>query len=189
MRIAIQGIAGCFSEEAALGLHPRAQLIACPDFAALFAALEEGRAQRALLPVENSIAGPIAEAQALLARHRVRVLADHRHPIEQCLLLLPGADPAQVRRVLSHPVALRQCSRFLARAGWQVEPFFDTAASAREIVRRGQPDLAAIASARAAAVYGAQVARRGIADRRQNFTRFFLIAPRRERVLKGRGRR
>ncbi|HVA64596.1 MAG TPA: prephenate dehydratase domain-containing protein [Terriglobales bacterium] len=189
MRIAIQGIAGCFSEEAARTLHPRARMVACPDFAGIFAALEQGRAERGLLPVENSIAGPILESQALLAQHRVRVVADLRHRIELCLLLLPGAHRAGVRRVLSHPVALRQCGRFLEPTGWQIEAFFDTAASAREILRRGQADLAAIAGARAAAVYGAQVAKRAIADRRQNLTRFLLIAPRPRSVLNDRARR
>jgi len=164
-------------------------MVACPDFDGIFAALAEGRAERGLLPVENSIAGPIEEAQALLAQHPVRVVADLRHRIELCLLLLPDAPRAGVRRVLSHPVALRQCGRFLQQAGWLIEPFFDTAASAREIMRRGQSDWAAIAGPRAAAAYGARVAKRGIADHRQSLTRFLLLAPRPEGVLKARARR
>ncbi len=180
MRIAVQGVPGCFSEQAALALRPGAAIIHCPNFAGIFAALDEGRADRGLVPVENTLAGAVVEARAELDRHPVEVEAEHRLQIEMCLLLHPAAQLDQIVRVLSHPVALRQCGRFLAaHPDWQVVSFFDTAGSVEEIMRLGgvgRLDSAAIASAHAGAVYGARIAIRGIGDLKENFTRFFLVA-------------
>jgi len=184
MRIAVQGVRGCFSEQAALRLRPQAEIVGRPSFAGIFAALAQGETELGLVPVENTLAGPIAETQTLLRQHAVEVIDEVRFQIEHCLMLHPASSLERVRQVLSHPVAFQQCGNFLSQhADWLVVPFFDTAGSVQEIMRLGSPELAAIASARAAEVYGATVALRDIGDKRANFTRFFLIAPCSGRVL------
>ncbi|MGH9483484.1 MAG: prephenate dehydratase domain-containing protein [Terriglobales bacterium] len=175
MRVAVQGIAGCFSSAAAAVLAPGAELVECQSFADVFAALRRRRAECAVVPIENSLVGVIAPVQRLLAEHPARRLAEHTLPIEQCLIIPSQVAIAEVRRLLSHPVALAQCSRFLARhPEWQSSTFFDTAGSVLEANRHD--DTAAIAGAAAAAAYGARVVERGIGDREDNATRFLLIA-------------
>jgi prephenate dehydratase len=176
MRIAVQGIAGCFSAAAAAQLAPGSEIVYCPAFDDIFFALERGSADRGLVPVENTIAGEIAATRKLLAQHPVRVLAETRLRIEQCLIALPGAILADIRRVFSHPVALQQCGKFLAHyPHWQVEAYFDTAASVQHIMQQALPTLAAIAGPQAAPTYGAQVLVPGIGDVVDNFTRFVLV--------------
>lgn len=190
MRIAVQGVPGCFSEQAALGYDPLAEIANCDDFAGIFAALEQGRADRGMVPVENTLAGAVDEAQALLRQHAVQVEAEVQLQIELCLMIHPGSGLERIQRVLSHPVALRQCGRFLGEhPGWLVTPFFDTAGSVQEVMRLGEGgslDTAAIAGARAAEVYGASIVARGIGDRKANFTRFFVISLPARRVPEGR---
>lgn len=175
-QVAIQGIAGCFSAAATAVLQPDAELVECASFEDVFAALASGRAQRAVVPVENSLVGTIEPAQRLLATAKVRTLDEYTLPIEQCLIVPVHTALASVRRLISHPVALAQCRQFLARhPEWQPEPYFDTAGSVREANRHH--DTAAIAGALAATTYGARVVERGIGDRTDNATRFLLIAP------------
>lgn len=177
MRIAVQGVAGCFSAAAARQVAPAAELVYCRGFDDVFAALAQGAAERGLVPVENTLAGEITPVQQLLARHPVRVEAETRLRIEPCLISLPGASLTGIRRVFSHAVALRQCGQFLARhPDWQIDSYFDTAASVQLIMQAGQPEQAAIAGPQAAAPYGAAVLVRGIGDVADNFTRFLLIA-------------
>lgn len=176
MPVAIQGIAGCFSAAAAAILQPGAELLACHSFEDVFAALASGRTLRAVVPVENSLVGAIGPVQRLLAASSVRTLGEHTLPIEQCLIVPVHTALAGVRRLISHPVALAQCRRFLARhPEWQAEPFFDTAGSVREA--NLCHDTAAIAGALAATTYGARVVEHGIGDRADNVTRFLLITP------------
>lgn len=178
MTIAVQGIAGCFSEQAALQLRPGAEIVCVHAFADIFALLAAGKVDRGLVPYENTLAGPIGEAQDLLRQQAVRVEDEVRLRIVHCLMLHPASSIERVRRVLSHWAALQQCGLFLAQhPEWQVVPFFDTAGSVEEIMRTGALDAAAIASARSAEVYGARLALRDIGDQSNNFTRFFLIAP------------
>ncbi|HXR98789.1 MAG TPA: prephenate dehydratase domain-containing protein [Terriglobales bacterium] len=184
MRIAIQGIAGSFSEAACHALRPRARVVYCRDFNDLFRSLADHRAQQALVPVENTLAGEIAATRRLLARTPHRVVSEIRLRISLALIVRPDAELAHIRHVLSHPVALLQCRRFLARhPDWRARRFFDTAGSVKEIMRIHNPTRAALASPHAAAVYGAKVARRGVGDKRANFTKFLLIAPIAGRVL------
>lgn len=176
MKVAIQGVAGCFSAAAAAQVEPGAQIVYCPTFEDIFVSIEGGVADRGLVPVENTVAGEIAATRELLARHRVRVAGETRLRIEQCLIGLPGASLAGIRRVFSHPVALRQCGNFLAHhPQWRVEAYFDTAASVQRIMQEARADQAAIAGPTAAAAYGAEVLARDIADVVDNFTRFVLI--------------
>lgn len=194
MTIAVQGIPGCFSEQAALQLHPEAAIAHCATFGDMFTTLLGGRAEAAIVPIENTLAGTVEDTQLLLRQYQsqIEVAGEVELQIELCLMLHPAGTLEQVRQVLSHPVALRQCKKFFAQyPHWRAVPFFDTAGSVEEAVRRGASgefDTAAIASARAASVYGATIAARGIGDQIANFTRFFLVTAPGASVLRKEGR-
>ena len=177
---AYQGVPGAFSEDAALALvGVRAALKPCPTLADVFDALATGRVGRAVVPIENTLAGRVPGCADLMARHGVRVVAERVHHITQALVAPAGVSLGQIRRVLSHPVALAQCTRFLeARPLVTAVAVFDTAGAVAEIVRSRWADAAAIASRRAAGVYGAVVLIDDIQDRPDNYTRFLLIESR-----------
>lgn len=179
-RVAVQGDRGCFSEAAARTyLGDDAVSVHCRSFAEVIAAVESGRAEYAVVPIENSIAGPVTKGRAALEGARVVTMAMVVLPIEQCLLTLPGAPIAGVRRVISHPVALAQCGRFLAQHRAMVaEEVWDTAGAAREVAERGDPAVAAIAGRQAAEAHGLVVAVADIGDRSDNATTFVVTAAR-----------
>lgn len=175
--IAYQGAPGAFSEEAALAFAPGATLLPCASFADVFAALADGRAARAAVPIENTLAGTVRDVARALATRAVRIEAETRVRVSHALVAAPGTALADVRRVLSHPVALRQCERFF-REHPAIEPVaaFDTAGAAAEVVQAGRRDEAALASERAAAMHGGAVLARALEDDPANFTRFLLLA-------------
>ena len=178
LRVAFQGERGAFSEEAAVELlGAQIELVPRPTFEALFASVAEQLADYVVAPIENTLAGPVERVGELLQTNRLHVVAEVRLHIVQHLIGCAGATLADVRRVESHPVALRQCARFLA-AHPQIESIEadDTAASVRRIVARGDPTCAAIASARAARLYGGHILRPHVTDSAENFTRFVLLA-------------
>ncbi|HWG36655.1 MAG TPA: prephenate dehydratase domain-containing protein [Terriglobales bacterium] len=178
MRIAIQGVRGCFSAQAAGDLDASAALVFCRDFASVQQSVLTGAADRGLLPIENTLAGEIPGNRALLAHPQVRVERESLLRIVLCLVVLPAvADVRQVSRVYSHPIAFLQCQRYLSKRGdWVQQPFFDTAGSVEHIMRLGLCEHAAVAGATAAAEYGARVADHGIGDRYDNFTRFAFFS-------------
>jgi prephenate dehydratase len=175
--VGFQGAEGAFSDEAARLLVGNARYRGYETFDDLVAAVDRKEIDYGLLPVENTIFGPIARSYDLLSECRnVRIVEEYVHPVSQCLVGLSGADLTTIARVTSHPVALEQCRRFL-RGLPAVTPVvaYDTAASVAAIVERGDPAHAAIAPAGAAARYGAAVLAAGIQDDAENYTRFFLV--------------
>jgi prephenate dehydratase len=177
-RVAIQGERGAFSHEAALELlGPAAGVVFTPSFDALFEALAGGAAERALVPIENSLHGSIHENYDRLRQGAAHVVGEHVLLVRQCLIARPGTAFDAVRRAASHPVALAQCRRFFAaHPGIQAIVAADTAGSVRLLMAGGLPADAAIASALAAREYGAEVLRAGVEDDPRNFTRFLLLA-------------
>ena len=176
---AYQGMPGAFSEEAArIMLGASASLLPCRTLEDVFAAIADGRAHSAVVPVSNSIAGDVPRCKALIARHTLRVVSEYDLPIAQALLASRGATLSTVRRVFSHPVALAQCGVFLS-AHPALTPIvtFDTAGAVAEVIERGRPDEAAIGSVRAAHVWGATVLVQRIQDRADNRTRFVHVVP------------
>jgi prephenate dehydratase len=174
---AYQGAPGAFSEEAATAvLGATARLLACDRFEEVFDALDAGGARRAVVPVENTLAGPIVAVRALLAARDVRVTGEMRLRIAHALVAPAGATLDTLRRVRSHPVALAQCRGFFARHP-HLTPVedYDTAGAVARVVSAGARDEAAIGSLRAAALYGGTVLASEIQDTRDNFTRFFLV--------------
>lgn len=128
------------------------------------------------MPLRNSIVGPVPDAAELMAQHKVRVRAEHIQPINQTVIGPPGATLDTIRAVWSHPVALAQCTYWFARHP-HARPFpaFDTAGAVADVIRRGNPGEAAIASRRAADVYGGVVLDESVQDHPDNVTQFVLI--------------
>lgn len=178
-RIAFQGERGAYSEEAALLLFgPQIELVPRPTFAALFTAVEEGAADRLLVPIENSIAGSIHQCYDLLLSSSLAVTAEVIVPIAHCLIGPPGASLVDVEQVQSHPAALAQCEGFFrGHPHLRRVAVDDTAGSVREVVERRDRSRAAIAGLHAARIYRGSVLREHIEDHRENYTRFLLLGP------------
>ncbi len=175
MRIAYQGEPGAYSEAAALRFRPSADLLPCETFEAVFAAVEQGRATHGILPIENSSHGTIHGNYDLLLKHELPIVGEVKQPIVHNLLALDGTTREQLRRVFSHPQGLGQCQRFLRTLDVELVPTYDTAGSAKLIRDGGLRDTGAIASERAAEVFGLSVLEAGVQDFADNTTRFLLV--------------
>ncbi len=175
-RVAFQGVAGAYSEEAIRQYFgDDVETLPCRTFEDMFQEVEGGRAAYAMLPVENAVAGSVTGAYELLLERDLRINAEVILHVRHMLLAIPGSDRAAIRRVRSHPQALAQCQRYLTRYGMQPEPAFDTAGSARDLAENPESDVAVIASRLAADMYGLEVVDQAIEDFRFNYTRFFVL--------------
>lgn len=178
MRIAIQGELGSNSHAAALeALAPQpVVMVPCSLSASVFTQVVSGLADGAVLPIENSLHGSVAEHYDLLLREPVRIVGESLLRIRHMLIAGPGMRLEQVRRVLSHPVALAQCRRFFEKhPAIQAVPFYDTAGSVKHLIAEGWEDAAAIAPPLAAVQYGGAVLQEGLEDHAANFTRFHRL--------------
>jgi prephenate dehydratase len=185
MRVAIQGEAGSFSDEAARRMAPGCDIVACARSAEVFDRLERGAAAVAVIPIENSLAGPVTEHFDLLLAREVFIQREFRLRIVHNLIAAPGVKKANLQRAYSHPVALEQCRDFFSRnPRIAATPFYDTAGSVKHVIAAGLRDAAGIAGRRAAAVYQGKILAAGIEDDKRNFTRFFLLRKTR-RILRG----
>ena len=161
---------------AALTLAPECEILPCAVSTDVFAALLEDRAQCAVLPIENTLHGAVTEHYDLLLKNRVRIDAEGLLQIRHNLIAAPGVKLSEIRTVLSHPVALNQCRKFLASfTQAHALPFYDTAGSVMHIMEESLTDTAGLAPELAAEEYGAHILLRGVEDHAQNFTRFHLI--------------
>ncbi|CAM8970569.1 unnamed protein product [Rhodiola kirilowii] len=191
LRVAYQGVPGAYSEAAAGKAYPNCQAIPCDQFEVAFQAVELWIADRAVLPVENSLGGSIHRNYDLLLRHRLHIVGEVQLPVHHCLLALPGVRKEYLSRVISHPQALAQCEHTLTKLNLSVarEAVDDTAGAAEYIAANNLSDTAAIASARAAELYGLNILADGIQDDSSNVTRFVMLArepiiPRTDRPFK-----
>jgi prephenate dehydratase len=176
MKIAIQGEPGSFSHEAAMNLVADAVIVPFALSADAFAAVANGSVNAAAIPIENSLAGSVSEHFDLLLTHPVVVERETLLRIRHNLIAISGASIGEIDRVFSHPVALAQCRRFLARhPRMESYAFYDTAGSVKQLVELRDRHAAAIASDAAAHFYGAQILEADIEDNPENFTRFFLV--------------
>ena len=171
MIIGFQGEAGAFSDAAARRLRPGSETRGYYSFDLLIAAVDAGDIDAALLPVENSIAGPIARSYDLLFEYRnLHAVAETAFPVDMNLIGTPDAVEADIREIRSHPVALEQIHRFAGtHPEWKRVAVADTAGAVAEIVKLGDPTIAAVGPALAAELYGGHVLRAGIQDDPRNF--------------------
>jgi prephenate dehydratase/chorismate mutase len=176
VRVAYQGEPGAFSEAAARELIPAAHLVPCASFPELLHAAESGRADIALLPIANRIAGPVDAGLELLLRSKLTIVDEIVILIRQNLICIPGTKLSEIRTVESHPVALAQCARFFAaHPKIKAVNAEDTAGAVREMMLAGDRTRGAIAAAQAAEVYGAEVLKPDVHDRNDNLTRFVAL--------------
>lgn len=174
--IAFQGESGAYSEAAALE-HFGASVptLPCESFDAVFNAVETGTAGCGLIAIENSLAGSIHHNYDLLLRHALWIGGEHYLRVRHCLIAHPGVTAAEIKKVISHPQALAQCDGYLRAHQLPPEVFYDTAGAVKYLKENRITDQAAIASRRAADVYGMQILAEGIEDNPANFTRFLVI--------------
>jgi prephenate dehydratase len=180
MKVAIQGELGSFSHEAAERMLPRCSVVPCARSVEVFDRVEGGSVAAAVIPIENTLAGTVAEHADLLVARDVFIQAEYLLRIIHNLMAAPGVELRSLRRVLSHPVALDQCRNFFRRHPHiEAVPFYDTAGSVKHVLANKLNDAAGIAGKQAAREYRAKILAAGIEDEKSNFTRFFLIRKRR----------
>jgi prephenate dehydratase len=175
-KVAFQGERGAYSEAAAIahfgeGIEP----IPCESFDLVFENVESGLTEHGIIPIENSLAGSIHRNYDLLLRHNLHIVGEKIFRVRHCLIAHPQAARAAIRQVWSHPQALAQCEHYIKRLGATIEATYDTAGSVKLLKESGRKDVAAIASRRAAEVYGMKILDEGIEDDDANYTRFLVL--------------
>jgi prephenate dehydratase len=177
-RISYQGIPGAYSHLACQSAYPDHEPMSCGTFERAFAAVEEGEAELAMIPIENTLGGRVADIHHLLPESSLYIVAEHFQPIRHALVGPEGATLDTLKTVASHEQGLAQCRELIAELGVEPLDFGDTAAAAMEAAQRDDPTFGAIASELAAEIYGLQILRQRIEDRLGNTTRFVLMSRR-----------
>jgi prephenate dehydratase len=175
MRIAYQGEPGAYSEAAALLFSPHTETLPCKTFDEVFDAVLHRRATHGIVPMENSIGGTIHRNYDLLVDHEIPITGEVELDVIHCLQALPGTKVEDVKIVYSHQQALAQCERYLKELGVTVEAVYDTAGGAKLVAEQQLKSAAALASRRAADVFGLEVLQEAVQDYEFNITRFFVI--------------
>lgn len=176
MKVAIQGERGSFSHEASERMLSRCTVVPCARSAEVFDRLERSSVDAAVIPIENTLAGTVAEHADLLVTRNVFIQREYLLRIVHNLIAAPGVKLASVERALSHPVALDQCRDFFRKhPKIKSVAFYDTAGSVKHVIAEALQDAAGIAGVQAAREYSGKILQGGIEDDKRNFTRFFLI--------------
>ncbi|WP_299784143.1 prephenate dehydratase [uncultured Marivita sp.] len=183
--IAFQGELGAYSHEACRDARPDMDALPCRTFEDVIAAVQTGKADLAMLPVENTIYGRVADIHRLLPKSGLKIVDEAFVRVHINLLGVPGARLEDVTEAHSHLVLLPQCATFLAQHGIQGKVNADNARAAREIAERGDPHAAALASELAGEIYGLDVLARHIEDTDSNTTRFLLMAREGDQTRRG----
>src|SRR5438552_7671348 len=184
INVAFQGERGAFiDEDVRAYFGQQAEPLPCRSFAEVFRAVAAGEVDYGLVPVENSQAGSINEVYDLLRQYDLFVTGEIGHPVNHCLLCLPGQQLSDIQRVISHPQALAQSDAYLRELNVEVVATYDTAGSAKMVREENLVDVAAIAGAGAAELYELEILARSIQTIKDNYTRFIVLgrepAPRR----------
>ena len=190
MKAAFQGVHGAYSELASKQLlGPRTQTIPCESFEDVFDAVADGKAERGILPIENSLAGSIHQNYDLLLARNLHIVGEAHLKVEHVLMCHPSASLKSLTQVRSHPQALAQCSRFFTE-NKRIKPvvYFDTAGAAESLVAEAPADIGAIASGYAAELYRLKVLRRNLQNQPNNFTRFLAVAKGPLKPVRGKAR-
>jgi prephenate dehydratase len=176
MKVSFQGEPGAYSEQAVFDYYGKeVETLPCESFDVMFDSVVSGKSDFALAPIENSLAGSIHQNYDLLLRHDLHIVGEYLLRVRHCLITLPGVKMEEVKKAISHPQALGQCAAYLRSHGIKAEQAYDTAGSVKMLKESGARDAAAIASRRAAELYGMQILQEGIEDNAENYTRFLAV--------------
>jgi prephenate dehydratase len=176
MKISFQGEPGAYSEQAVFNYYGKeVETVPCESFDVMFDSVISGISDAALAPIENSLAGSIHQNYDLLLRHNLHIVGEYFLRVRHCLIANPGVKKEDIKKAISHPQALGQCAAYLRDRGIKPETVYDTAGSVKMLKESGAKDVAAIASKRAAELYGMQILEEGIEDNQENFTRFLAV--------------
>jgi prephenate dehydratase len=186
-RVVFQGEPGANSEIACHAVYPDADAIPCPTFEDCFAAVTNGTADLAMIPIENSLAGRVADIHHLLPTSHLHIVGEYFLPIHFQLMAVHGATLKTVKTVHSHIHALGQCRKIIRKHGWKAVVAGDTAGAAREIAEAGDVTMAALAPELAAEIYGLDILERDVADEDTNTTRFIILSKSDDRAPAGKG--
>ncbi len=174
--IAFQGYHGAYHEQAALKVYPEAVTLPCETFDETFAAAKNGQADIAIIAVDNTLAGRVADVHRLLPNSELHIIGETFEPIQHALLGLKGAKIEELTDIHSHIHALPQCQNLIQKMGLKQHVRADTAGAAKDIVKMDDPTQAAIASTLAAEIYGLEVLKEDIQDAEHNTTRFVFLS-------------
>jgi prephenate dehydratase len=178
-KVAFQGERGAYGEMATLQYFPDVKLLPLKSFQDVFDAAETGKVEYIVVPLENSIEGSINEIYDLLLQTKMNVVGEIYQRVRHCLIANRGTK--MIKYVHSHPQALAQCRAYLQNKGLKPVPAYDTAGAAKMIKKNKMADSAAIASKRAAELYEMEILDEGIEDRKNNYTRFFVLSPKKKK--------
>ena len=177
MKVAFQGEQGAYSESAVFQFFGAdTEVKPCKDFKDVFDSVCTRKTEFGVVPVENSLEGSINQNYDLFLNYNLKVCGEVIVKIEHCLITNPGTDLEDIKVVYSHPQALAQCRTFLEKFGRELIPTYDTAGSVKMLKEKGLTNATAIASERAANLYGMQILAKDIADNLENYTRFFVLS-------------
>ncbi len=185
--ISFQGEPGAYSHQACHEVMPEAKALPCHSFEGAIAAVNDGRADYAMLPVENSTYGRVADIHSLLPESGLHIIGEHFLRVHANLLGLKGSTVADIKTAQSHTVLLGQCRNFLSKHSINPQAVADTAGSARMVAEQNNPAIAGLASELAAEIYGLDVLARHIEDNTHNTTRFLVCAPQKQWADQGSG--
>ncbi len=175
-KIAFQGKYGAYSDIACRAAFPKYEPLPCPSFLDAFIAVEKGNADLAMIPIDNSIAGRVADIHYLLPQYHLSFVGEHFLPIHHCLLGVKGAKIGDIKKVYSHAHALPQCRKAILQHKWEGIVYGDTAGSAERVAQMNDKTCAAIASNLTAKLYGLEILSQNIADEKNNVTRFLALS-------------
>jgi prephenate dehydratase len=174
--IAYQGIQGAYSHLAYKNVFPTSLAIACETFQDAMQLVENGKADLAMIPIENSTAGRVEEIYRLIPKMELHILDEHFEPVNHCLLALQGTKFEDIKYVSSHPQALAQCHKKLGQHNFQAVAKFDTAGAAQELIELNSKEHAAVASSLAAELYDLEILDDSFGDYQGNTTRFLILS-------------
>ena len=174
-RIAFQGEPGANSDTACRNVYPAMEPLPCPTFEDAFNAVETGKAELAMIPIENTIAGRVADIHHLLPESKLHIIGEYFLPIHFQLMVLPGVKRDEIRTVHSHIHALGQCRKYIRGNGWKGVVAGDTAGAAKLVGEVRDRTMAALAPALAAELYGLDIVEENVEDTDSNVTRFVVL--------------
>lgn len=175
-KIAFQGEPGANSDTACRDMFPDMEPLPCPTFEDAFNAVEKGKADLAMIPIENTIAGRVADIHYLMPQSRLHIVGEYFLPIHFQLMALPGVDLSEIKSVYSHIHALGQCRKIIRRHRWKPMVAGDTAGAARVVAEEKVRSNAALAPRLAAELYGLEIVAENVEDAENNVTRFVVLS-------------